>query len=161
MAAAKISKPGRHADGGGLYLVVTRSGTRHWCFRYTRGGKAHEMGLGSFNTINLAEARGRARHCRQQLLDGTEPLAQKRAERSAGTAGLTFGAVANLYVAAHAPAWRSPIHARQWRNSLRDHVMPAIGQLPVTAIDTGIMMRILRTVVARETGDRVARAATN
>ena len=143
LAAKHETRQGRYADGGGLYLVVTRSGTKSWAFRYARQGRQHEMGLGSVDTIGLADARKRARRCREQLLDGLDPLTERRAVRGPGDAGETFAAVAEHYVVAHAPAWRSEIHARQWRNSLRDYVLPAIGAEPVAAIDTDAVMRIL------------------
>ncbi len=80
---------GKHADGGGLYLVVTTTGTRSWAFRYSRAGKAHEMGIGAVHTLGLAEARERARRNRQQLLDGVDPLAQRRAAKAVAFIVLT------------------------------------------------------------------------
>jgi hypothetical protein len=65
-----VKKDGLYGDGGGLYLQVRSSGrARSWVFRY--GGQC--MGLGSLDTIGPAEARQRARACRQQLLDGIDP----------------------------------------------------------------------------------------
>ena len=40
-------KPGRHSDGGGLYLSVDKDGRRRWTFMYTSRGKQREAGLGS------------------------------------------------------------------------------------------------------------------
>jgi len=147
-AVQKTTKPGRYADGGGLYLVVTRGGTRSWAFRFTVAGRAHEMGLGPAHTVGLADAREKARQCRRQLLDGTDPLAQRREAKAPPVASLTFGEVAELYLAAHAPGWRSVVHERQWRNSLRDHVLPTLGGMSVAAIDTGAVMRVLEPIWA-------------
>ena len=33
--AVKNAKPGRHADGGGLYVLVKESGARSWLYRAT------------------------------------------------------------------------------------------------------------------------------
>ena len=38
-------KPGLHADGAGLYLKVTKAGTKSWVFRFMVRGKARAMGL--------------------------------------------------------------------------------------------------------------------
>jgi hypothetical protein len=57
MGAARATKPGRYADGGGLYLQVSQSGTRAWLFRFMRNGVARHMGLGSVRDVSLAEAR--------------------------------------------------------------------------------------------------------
>src|SRR5947199_10464927 len=61
-------KPGLHGDGGGLWLQVTpnRRG-RSWVFRYRFNGRDREMGLGSLDTIGLADAREYATQCRKSL----------------------------------------------------------------------------------------------
>ena len=45
--AVKNAKPGRHADGGGLHLLVKESGARSWVYRFMLKGKARDVGLGS------------------------------------------------------------------------------------------------------------------
>ncbi|VVE90824.1 Arm DNA-binding domain-containing protein [Pandoraea bronchicola] len=60
---ARNGKPGLYADGGGLYLQITKAGVKSWLFRYMRDGKARGMGLGPLHTIGLAEARTRALEC--------------------------------------------------------------------------------------------------
>ena len=74
-AVATITKRGRHADGGGLYLQISAYSTKAWIFRYTLDGKSREMGLGSLRTVSLAEAREAARECRKQVREGIDPMA--------------------------------------------------------------------------------------
>jgi Arm domain-containing DNA-binding protein len=45
--AVKNAGPGRHGDGGGLWLQVGPTGTKAWLFRYMIDGRARAMGLGS------------------------------------------------------------------------------------------------------------------
>lgn len=45
----KQQSPGRYADGNGLYLEVTKAGTKTWLFRYQLNGKRTQLGLGSYN----------------------------------------------------------------------------------------------------------------
>ena len=71
---AKLSNPGRYGDGGGLWLQVSRWGTKAWLFRYTRDGRAREMGLGPLHTVGLAQAREKANHARAVLLDSVDPI---------------------------------------------------------------------------------------
>src|SRR6266536_2181042 len=84
LSPAKVRKvkPGMHADGGGLYLQV-KPGIdglrRSWIFRYATGGRERYCGLGSVHTINLAEARERARECRQLRLAGIDPIEHRDA----------------------------------------------------------------------------------
>src|SRR6516162_8019715 len=49
--------PGRHADGGNLFLSVSPSGSRSWVFKFQKGGKVRELGLGSARDVLLARAR--------------------------------------------------------------------------------------------------------
>src|SRR3712207_3120803 len=81
-AAATLKKPGRHADGGGLYLSISSDGSRRrWVFLFrwkqpgeTGQGKLREMGLGSASTVSLAKARELAEQARNLRRDGRNPL---------------------------------------------------------------------------------------
>lgn len=64
----KVKRPGYYGDGGGLFLQLSKYGTKSWVFRFTTSGRLREMGLGSLNTYTLAEARERARECRSGTL---------------------------------------------------------------------------------------------
>ena len=59
LKVARLSKPGRYADGKGLYLQITKALVKSWIFRYERDGKERYMGLGATHTVSLAEARDR------------------------------------------------------------------------------------------------------
>ena len=39
-------KPGYYGDGGGLYLQVSKFGSKSWIFRFMLDGRARDMGLG-------------------------------------------------------------------------------------------------------------------
>ncbi len=59
-AVATLTAPGRHSDGGGLYLLVKPTGAKSWVFMFKREGRQREMGLGSILGVALAVARDRA-----------------------------------------------------------------------------------------------------
>src|SRR5712692_8858601 len=82
-AVARAKAPGYYGDGGGLLLQVSRFGTASWVFRYRVGGRLREMGLGSLDTIGLADARDRARKAREQRLDGLDPIEVRKGARLA------------------------------------------------------------------------------
>jgi hypothetical protein len=102
---AKLTKPGRHADGGGLYLKVTRgrNGGKRWLFLYHRpgDGKRCEMGLGGFANVSLARAREKAAAARELLAEGRDPREAKEAAKVVPT----FGELAEQYIADHEQAW--------------------------------------------------------
>src|SRR4030081_3409210 len=89
---AQYRKPGRYADGGGLYLQVTKkpsatanskgqwdkgSITRAWLFQYSWKRKVRQMGLGSFEQVSLAQARKRAEAARDKVANDIDPIAEK------------------------------------------------------------------------------------
>lgn len=145
-ALVKAGKPGLYGDGAGLGLRITRTGNASWAFRYMRDGTAHEAGLGPVHTFGLAEARERARRFRQQLAEGIDPIAQRQAQRRGAARAVSFATVAEMYLASHTPAWRSPVHIQQWKATLRDYILPALGDLAVAEIDTGAVLRVLEPI---------------
>ena len=159
--AIKNAKPGLHPDGGNLYLQVSESGAKSWLFRYGAGGRERWMGLGSLITVSLAEAREEALQCRSLRLKGVDPIEARRAARGQQTLdaakAITFRKCAESYQAAHGTGWRSKRHAAQWDQSMADYAFPVFGDLPVAAIDIGLVMKALEPIWAEmpETASRV------
>jgi integrase len=139
-----------HADGGGLYLQVTRGGARTWIYRFMLNRRAREMGLGPLHTVSLAEAREKARECRKLRLEGIDPIDARKAkraeERLAAATAMTFQECAEAYIAAHRAGWRNPKHAKQWPSTLETYVYPVFGALPVQAVDVGLVMKALEPI---------------
>jgi hypothetical protein len=112
MLVNRVDKPGYYGDGGGLWLQVSATSSKSWIFRFTIARKQREMGLGSFNTVDLAGARAKARECRQLLLEGMDPLANRRAARTAHALNeakrITFDQCAAAYIDAHRSSWKNP-----------------------------------------------------
>ena len=156
----KLKHKGLHADGGGLYLRISDSGTKGWIFRFGENGKLHDHGLGPVHTVSLPEARELALQCRKLRLQGIDPITHRRAAIAFGKASqakaITFAEAAAAYVAADEGGW-SAIHARQWVQSLQQSVFPAIGGLPVSSIDTALVMKVLEPIwnTTPETASRV------
>ncbi len=147
---SRLTEPGYFTDGGGLYLSVSKTGTKSWIFRYDWQGKRHEMGLGSLKTVLLQTARTKARDCRQQILDGINPLVAKRATRRASALerarAITFDQCATAFIAAHRDGWKNPKHIKQWENTLTDYASPKVGKLSVADVDTALVRKILEPI---------------
>jgi integrase len=170
IAAAK-PRPGERillADGGNLHCQVTRGKSdavnRSWIFRYELDGRRHDVGLGSLNDLDLAEARAKARSLRQQLLDGIDPWTvrqQQRTDRLSKLAErartMTFKQCAMRCIESHADGWRNAEHHRQWITSLEQYVYPIIGDLPVDEIATPHVVKVLEPIwkTIPETASRV------
>ena len=126
-AVAALKKPGRHSDGANLFLHISEHGghcRKSWVFRYVRGSKTTELGLGPIANVSLAQLREKASELRRQLADGRDILADRRAAKRAPDGRRTFGQVATALMEAKRPEWRSATHASQWRQSLEAYAAP-------------------------------------
>jgi integrase len=160
-------RPIRIGDGDCLYLQVAPGDTQSWLLRYTLSGKAREMGLGPVGEppagVPLAKARVLAGEARALLRDGRDPLveraavriARRRAEAEAGER--TFRAAAIALVDSKRSGWRNAKHAAQWMATLEAYAFPMIGDVPVAAIGTDDVLRVLRPIWERipETASRL------
>jgi len=139
-----------YADGGSLYLRIAPGGSKQYVFRYIRDGRLHDMGIGPTHTLTLVEARERATEARKLLLDGIDPLQAKRARfaalRAADASAVTFRQCAEDFIKANEVKWTNAQHRREWSWSLRKYVYPILGSMPVAAIDTPLVLRVLKPI---------------
>lgn len=142
-----LSRPGRHSDGGHLYLVVTPGGSRNWSFMYSRNSKRTEMGLGPAGKggVTLVRAREMAKGYRDCLQAGRDPLATRQSEREALTAIPSFGSYSDKFVEAKSAEWRNAKHRAQWKMTLTEYCKP-IRRKSVDAIDTADVLDVLRPI---------------
>jgi integrase len=141
------AQPGRHGDGGGLALIVSKAAdgslNRKYIFRFTWNRKPTECGMGGYGTT-LAEARAKAIEARRMVRAGINPIEAKKAAKQ-HKATPTFGKCALELIAAKKSEWRSDVHARQWRETLETCCAP-IWNTPVDAIDTAAVLGVLQPV---------------
>jgi integrase len=161
---ALSKKPGLHSDGGGLYLNVSPLSDKRprtanacsWVFRYMIAKRARTMGLGPYPEITLAEARAAAAEARKCKAHGQDPLALreefKRATTAAAARSKTFKECAAAYISDHRAGWKNAKTGDQWEASLVAYAYPSIGPVAVDAIDTDLVMCILRADVGHKDG---------
>lgn len=154
-------QPGYYGDGGGLYLQVSKALTKSWIYRFTLNGQAREMGLGSFITVSLEDARKRAQKARELVEASIDPIEHRKAQEAASAlaeaSSKNFREVAKQCIAALAPEWRNAKHVSQWENTLEAYVYPKIGDLPIAAIATPHVLEVLEPIwtAKTETASRV------
>jgi integrase len=149
----RIKRPGRHADGGGLYLNVSPKGCKTWLFRYKRGKVSHWLSLGSLDDYGLAEARVRA-DAQRKLAD---PIAAKRVHASHTPRVLTFEEACGQFLSTEIVAqFKNETHRKQWRSTLA-MAYSNLGALPLQSIDTALVLQTLLPIMNRtpETGSRL------
>ena len=141
-----LKEPGRHSDGGGLYLVIDPSGARRWVFIYRwklhgelGAGRLREMGLGSFNAVSLERARKKAAAAREQLDGGLDPIAEKRAAIPAPT----FGDMADEVIKTRSGQLRNDKSVARWKRALETYAV-SLRPLRVDAITTEHILAALQ-----------------
>jgi integrase len=146
--------PGRHCDGGGLYLQVIKKSrddegrtryNRSWVFRYRLNGRLREMGLGPLSTLSLSEARERARTMRMKRLDGIDPIDERRDERqrvqSERAKLMTFEQVKLQFF--KPDEGTTTRHIVQRQKQIDKYATPILGKMLVRDIDTPHISKVL------------------
>ncbi len=104
-----LRDPGRYSDGGGLYFEIKPSGSKSWLFMTNIDGMRRAIGLGSYATVSLAEARNKAIDLRRAKAAGNDPRAVSRKAKAS-----TFGQMADEFLASMSEPWRNAKHRDQW-----------------------------------------------
>jgi Phage integrase central domain/Arm DNA-binding domain len=149
---AGLGKPGRYGDGGNLYLLVDRNGSKRWTFLFRFDGRSCAMDLGRLPSVPLAEARRLAGECRTKLTKGINPVESRQTELFIPS----FGQCADEFVAGMSGRWRNEKHKAQWRMTLTEYAAP-IRSLPVNTIETADVLRVIKPLWHRvpETASRL------
>ena len=155
LSAAKINAirvPGRYGDGAGLYLLVSRAGSKSWVQRVTIDGRRRDIGLGGYPAVSLAHARSLSAANRAAIAEGKDPRAEKRK-----AAMPTFREAARRVYEANLPRWRNGKHTVCWWQTLERHAMSRLGNLPLDRIEPGDVLAVLEPIwgVRQETARRV------
>jgi integrase len=146
------TKPGRYADGDGLYLNVAAGKSKSWVFLWMKDGKRREMGLGSYPAVSLVSARSRTEECRRQVAEGRNPIAERKK-----TAPVTFGDAADKFVESMASSFRNAKHRDQWKMTLGDAYCAELRKRPISAVDTNDVLQVLTPIwqAKSETASRI------
>ncbi len=144
----------KYSDGQGLYLHVMETG-KYWRLAYRFAGKQKTLAIGVYPAVSLSKARKARDTAREQLAEGMDPAATKRAEKAARAvaAANTFEAVAREFHALKKPGW-SPKYADKWLGLMIGTWFPAIGRRPITDIRSAELLATLRRVEAAGTIDK-------
>lgn len=160
-------KPLRLYDERGLYLEVraTADGgaSKWWRFKYRFGGKEKLLSLGTYPDTSLATARSKRDKAREQVADGIDPSAARKAaetSRAAAAEG-SFEVVAREWHEVMHSKKVSEGHAQRTLIRLEQDVFPWLGGRPIGEITAPELLQTLRRIEARgavETAHRAKQA---
>ena len=168
-----ITKPGKHSDGNGLYLLVKPNGNRSWVLLLIGGGQRREMGLGTPEAVSLAAARKLAADAKAAFAEGRDPIAERvearpkpvepvavilpgRKPRANSQGGVTFWTFADKLIDEIEDGFRNDKHRKQWRATLKTHAAK-LCEMEIAAIVTDDIVTTLQPIWLKvpETARRV------
>jgi integrase len=143
------------SDGGGLFLWVTPSGGKVWRWSYRHEGRAKLMTFGKYPDVSLSLARERHAEARKLLATGTDPMAERKAEKAA--AEDSFQSVARVWLE-HWQDGKSPRHAAYVKRRMEADILPCLGARPIAAIEAPELVAMTKAIEQRGARDIAKRA---
>ena len=135
--------PGKYAAGKGIFLIIGKTpNSKSWLKRYRFRGKRREMGLGSYPTVSLADARAAGAEADRLIANKTDPIDHRQKQDSTQwlANNTTFQAIADDMIDS-----KSKLGEEPWKKATADDAkytianwLSPIAQRPIdqiTAVD--------------------------
>jgi integrase len=137
------------ADGGGLFLLVTATGSKLWRMKYRFAGREKLLSFGAYPEMSLARAREKRQDAKSLLADGIDPMAKAQADKEAAVARNehTFALIAAELVEKLRKESKAEttLQKKQW---LLDMANRDFGDLPIRDIAPAKILETLKKVEA-------------
>ncbi|SBT17714.1 Putative prophage CPS-53 integrase [Marinomonas gallaica] len=132
----------KKSDGKGLFILVKSNNSKLWRLRYKYAGKHQEMALGGYPTISLSEARRMAEEARLSLIQGVNPMDERRErKRASNPEDRGFGVIALKWWEQQKDSW-SADHAARVRRWIQNDAKK-ISELAIDEIDAGHITELM------------------
>ena len=142
-----LSEPGTYTDGEGLTLRVADNGAKSWVLRATIDGKRRNIGVGSYPSVGLAEARRISEKHRQSIREGIDPVAEKRRTRleESRPAMPTFKESTFKFLGVQSGI-KSDKHRKNWIQMMEKYAFPPLGSMRLDEIDRQDVLAVLEPI---------------
>lgn len=153
-----LKSPGRYTDAlvKGLHIWVKPNLRKYWIFRFNHAGKQHNISLGAFPALGIADARLKAQSERERLESGINPAELRKLARipNGNAVKLTkifFRDFALNFVESRRAEWTNQKHGDQWVYTLEEFAFPVIGDKTLDEIETEDILAILEPIWVTKT----------
>lgn len=136
-----LKQPGRYSDGGGLYLEVEKSGSRHWVLRVVVRGRRRDIGLGSVETVDLASVRMEAARMRAEARSGGDPTTSRQRQQVP-----TMEEATRKLFERNRQGWKAGPHHERWIAMMERYVFVRIGKRLVSDIERADVLAVLEPI---------------
>ena len=131
-------------DGGGLTLVVRPNGESSWVLRYSSNAARRDMTLGRWPTVDLKLARALADAARKMLVNGRDPVSERRAERAKNMH--SSDTMLKLFEAWMSKSRSSAVYRGNIEAAFQKDVFPALGMSQPHRVTRGEILTVLRSI---------------
>jgi len=144
-------RPYKLTDGGGLYLLVTPTGSRYWRYNYQFAGKERTLALGIYPDLSMAKAREAHMAARALLAQGIDPMEDRRQSRAEqySAAASSFETVAREFWGKQLKRGRSPAYVEEVVGKLEKDLFPWLGHRPISQITPAELLKTLSRIERR------------
>ncbi len=146
-------------DGGGLSLIISKSGSKLWRFRYRFVGSEKMLSLGTYPQVTLREARDRRDEAKKLVASGLDPSLDRKRQAVAASiqANNTFKGGAREYIEKLEAEGMAAATQKKtyWLLSLLER---DLGNRPIAQIEPFEVVAALKKIEARGTFESAKRA---
>ncbi len=148
--AKPLDKPYKLTDGKGLFLLVTKDGSKYWRYNYRFYDKQKTLSLGVYPEISLSEARELHREAHKQVKLGEDPSLERKRSKlvSKDNHENTFELIAREWLEKRDGEIKKET-LKDITNRLEKEVFPKIGNLPIISINSPIILSTLKSIESR------------
>ena len=136
-------------DGGGLFLLISKAGGKHWKLKYKFNAKEQLLTFGAYPEITLLKARELREENKQLIANGINPSELKKQTKKLQKQESiknqnTFKNIALERLEKIREDISEPHYKRSF-NSLKNDVYPYIGDKPIDEVEASDIIFILQT----------------
>lgn len=133
-------------DGGGLFLAVLPSGSKTWRQSYRFAGKQQTKSFGPYPDVSLAAAREKRDELKAQLRDGVDPMADRKAGRTAGRTRkwVTLAEATATYWDGRGDVTEA--YRANAKRGIEMHLFPLLGERDVASITRNDLLDALKVM---------------
>ncbi len=134
-------------DASGLYMLVSKSGSRRWYLKYRFSGAEKKLSFGGYPEVSLKAARAMRDEARTAIANGTDPSRERRTKKLTAKieAANTFGDIAREFITKRVFDGLAPATTEKskWLLSLLE---PNLGRMPVVDITAPVLLGVLKEI---------------
>ncbi|SMN00221.1 Integrase [uncultured Candidatus Thioglobus sp.] len=152
IAIRTLSDKGRYPVDGvsELYLQVRPSASKYSVIRTVIGEKRRDIGLGAFPNIPLTDVRIKARHFKELILSGIDPVQQTldthQAQSVAQRSQKTLHDIACECHVVKKQGFKNTKHAKQWIGTVKRYAFDVLGDMDISRIGVNDVLLVLKPI---------------